>query len=566
MVNRNQSNPLARNYKDPDEEAKMLRQQQLQHAQINNKSGPLGQLGGQVKNKLLGTAASFITKALFGFEDGGSVKTGIPQGGHAAPAIAQYLKGPLNGSAGGGLDYNPDAQPDWRSKYDALKTTSDTATTTRIADEKRAEDKAKELALANTVQASGDSSYTNVAAPAGYEVGTTILPSGEVVPAYVNTTFKSGSDDTRTETQALKDRIDSGVDDDRFGTVGAGGVDILSGTAVGNAIKALTSTPDPYNGAGTDGNQGAQGGGLKSEIGGAYDPRGTSNGSVASNTSASGPLSGGGSDGVGNWGAVGDVLGGIGDALGITDYASQNTSNLVASEKEVADQVIAQAKWDADRKAEADAAAVVQAQAARQAKADQQKRDDRDNERQAERNVKAANENTYGTSSFDVSDYWNDGGQVLPPQIKQLLQAAASGQISRQQVAQQLAKMGVAHDAIPQILSQIPTPRAPLASSKPEQSGREQFVEEVATAARGPLGGPRLPSEFANGGKVMAQGYNEGGSVTAMPTSGPVSKVVQKSKKVQGHNSEESTMELSFDTSTMPPMSDMANNALKKLN
>ena len=42
-----------------------------------------------------------------------------------------------------------------------------------------------------------------------------------------------------------------------------------------------------------------------------------------SGTSGGGFVSGGGSDGVGNWGAVGDFMGGIGDALGITDYAGQ---------------------------------------------------------------------------------------------------------------------------------------------------------------------------------------------------------------------------------------------------
>ena len=39
--------------------------------------------------------------------------------------------------------------------------------------------------------------------------------------------------------------------------------------------------------------------------------------------SSGGAFSGGGSDGIGNFGAVGDFFGGIGDAIGVTDYASQ---------------------------------------------------------------------------------------------------------------------------------------------------------------------------------------------------------------------------------------------------
>ena len=46
--------------------------------------------------------------------------------------------------------------------------------------------------------------------------------------------------------------------------------------------------------------------------------------SGSSGSSSSSFISGGGSDGVGNWGAVGDFFGGIGDSLGITNYSGDN--------------------------------------------------------------------------------------------------------------------------------------------------------------------------------------------------------------------------------------------------
>jgi len=44
---------------------------------------------------------------------------------------------------------------------------------------------------------------------------------------------------------------------------------------------------------------------------------------------AGGIVSGGGSDGVGNFGAVGDFFGGVGDAIGVTDYASKSAKPAV---------------------------------------------------------------------------------------------------------------------------------------------------------------------------------------------------------------------------------------------
>ncbi len=44
-------------------------------------------------------------------------------------------------------------------------------------------------------------------------------------------------------------------------------------------------------------------------------------------------ISGGGADGVGNWGAVGDFFGGIGDQIGVTDYAGQAAEKQAVKQK-----------------------------------------------------------------------------------------------------------------------------------------------------------------------------------------------------------------------------------------
>ena len=66
---------------------------------------------------------------------------------------------------------------------------------------------------------------------------------------------------------------------------------------------------------------------------------------------ATGVISGGGSDGVGNFGAVGDVLGGIGDALGITDYAGEaeaKAAEEAAAAKAAEEAAAAKAAADAE--------------------------------------------------------------------------------------------------------------------------------------------------------------------------------------------------------------------------
>ena len=126
--------------------------------------------------------------------------------------------------------------------------------------------------------------------PAGYTRGTTTLPDGRTVNAFVNTTFKSGPDDTRTETEALRDRIESGVDKDRFRHN-------KSRDSLADRVEKLTATRKQRDliksGAGTNTKRGVTGGGLKSEIGGAYDPRaGGGSKSKKSSTSKKGSTKG----------------------------------------------------------------------------------------------------------------------------------------------------------------------------------------------------------------------------------------------------------------------------------
>ena len=45
---------------------------------------------------------------------GAGVQTGIPQGGHAAPAIAQYLAG-AGAPTSGGISYTPGQYDDWHA-------------------------------------------------------------------------------------------------------------------------------------------------------------------------------------------------------------------------------------------------------------------------------------------------------------------------------------------------------------------------------------------------------------------------------------------------------------------
>ena len=95
--------------------------------------------------------------------------------------------------------------------------------------------------------------------------------------------------------------------------------------------------------------------------------------------SAAGLVSGGGDDGVGNFGAVGDVLGGIGDALGITDYAgeakaAEEAAAAKAAEEAAAAEAAAEAQRQADAEvarqvAEREAAAAAEAERKRQAAA-----------------------------------------------------------------------------------------------------------------------------------------------------------------------------------------------------
>lgn len=72
---------LARNKQLEEEEKRLMAQQgRMQHLQqARQQQGPLGQLGNQVKGQVLGKAAGFITKSLFGFENGGQPMQGADQ-------------------------------------------------------------------------------------------------------------------------------------------------------------------------------------------------------------------------------------------------------------------------------------------------------------------------------------------------------------------------------------------------------------------------------------------------------------------------------------------------------
>ena len=108
-------------------------------------------------------------------------------------------------------------------------------------------------------------------------------------------------------------------------------------------------------------------------------------------------VSGGGDDGVGNFGAVGDFFGGIGDALGITDYAGEAEAAAQAEAEAAAEtarqaeaaaeaQRQAEAAAEAQRQADAENARIAaerQAEAARQAEAERQAAAEAERQRQA---------------------------------------------------------------------------------------------------------------------------------------------------------------------------------------
>ena len=90
--------------------------------------------------------------------------------------------------------------------------------------------------------------------------------------------------------------------------------------------------------------------------------------------SAAGLVSGGGDDGVGNFGAVGDVLGGIGDALGITDYAGEaKAAEEAAAAKAAEEAAAAEAAAEAQRQADAEVARQVAEREAAAAEAERQR-------------------------------------------------------------------------------------------------------------------------------------------------------------------------------------------------
>ena len=82
----------------------------------------------------------------------------------------------------------------------------------------------------------------------------------------------------------------------------------------GGQVAPVAAAPQAGGGGG-GGRSGGGGGGSRYE--GPTRPRSREDGG------GGGTFSGGGADGVGNFGSVGDYFGGIGDAIGVTDYAGQ---------------------------------------------------------------------------------------------------------------------------------------------------------------------------------------------------------------------------------------------------
>lgn len=145
---------------------------------------------------------------------------------------------------------------------------------------------------------------------------------------------------------------------------------------------------------------------------------------------------------------------------------------------------------------------------------------------------------------------YENGGEVtqLPTNIQQMVQAVAAGQISREQLAQELSNMGISPELISKVLSAVPSPQRPMRPLQaPMQSKEDMFAEKVAQKIRN-TGGPRLPQNFEDGGMVEAM---------MMPLGSPIKSVKQKKKTIKGHDTSEQELAIEFDTKSMEvPMPD----------
>ncbi len=98
---KNQGGPLSgglASYVDPDEEARRQQQAQLRHAQFAPQQPGAGD---QIKGKVMEVATGYITKALFGFENGGQPMQGANDVMHmiqsAPPEVQQAIEAFLAG-------------------------------------------------------------------------------------------------------------------------------------------------------------------------------------------------------------------------------------------------------------------------------------------------------------------------------------------------------------------------------------------------------------------------------------------------------------------------------------
>ena len=174
-----------------------------------------------------------------------------------------------------------------------------------------------------------------------------------------------------------------------------------------------------------------------------------------------------------------------------------------------------------------------------------------------------------------IAGLFNEGGQVnpnadpmgqMPPEAQQAIMAFMQGQLPPEQLVQVLSQvLGIPAEQAAEIVAGMVSEMEaqgvqPGAAPQPGADPMAQQAQEGTQAL------------FNIGGNVR-QHYNTGGmpemqsESIAMPTGGPVKSVKQKTKVVKGHNTEETEMQLEFDTKAIsempsPPMSSMAKKAL----
>jgi len=271
------------------------------------------------------------------YQEGGvvqpAVNTGVPQGGNAASAIKSYLSGNVSGP----LSYTASGSntPDYRAMAaDRARLRAQLAATgASIGDQVRAINDADAIVATertNTKSTGSDgttsswgSDQDTYGAPGGFWGGNSdsegnLIRNDSVSDDDFWDTFESGESSGGLFTGGGSDGAG------KYGVVGdiGGGVrnvasTILDNSLIGRGYSALTGKDliGKYVQPEVSVNNATVAGGVS-------NTGSTSNGSSNSDSyiTPTGIVSGGGSDGVGNFGAVGDFFGSIGDALNVTNY------------------------------------------------------------------------------------------------------------------------------------------------------------------------------------------------------------------------------------------------------